>query len=65
MTETSTRLSAELTPLLNKHSAENDSDTPDFILANFLLGCLAAFNEATKRREQWYGRNNDSNQDPS
>lgn len=50
-------LESLLADALNRYSAENDSDTPDFILAQFLLGCLAAWNHSVKRREQWYGRN--------
>lgn len=45
----------ELSMLLNKHSQENDSNTPDFILAEYLKNCLNAFNLATNRRENWYG----------
>lgn len=41
---------------LNRFSAENPSNTPDFILAQFLLGCLAAWNQAVQQRETWYGR---------
>lgn len=44
----------ELTELINKHSAENGSNTPDFILAEYLIGCLVAFNLATKERDHWY-----------
>jgi len=46
----------ELESLINRHSQENDSDTPDFILAGFLRDCLSAWNRATKERERWYGR---------
>ena len=46
----------ELTELLNRHSAENGSDTPDFILAVYLMDCLLAYNCALKKREKWYGR---------
>jgi hypothetical protein len=42
--------------LVNAHSRENGSNTPDFILAEYLCTCLAAFDVATRRREQWYGR---------
>lgn len=42
--------------VLNSHSAENASDTPDFILAEYLTGCLDAFNQAVRVREKWYGR---------
>lgn len=39
---------------LNCCSAENESNTPDFILAQFLLGCLAAFDKAVNERTAWY-----------
>ena len=41
---------------LNRYSAENPSNTPDWILAQFLLGCLAAWNQGVQQRETWYGR---------
>lgn len=47
-----------LTALLNAHNAEAVSDTPDFVLANFLRGCLVAFDGAVIERETWYGRAN-------
>lgn len=46
----------DLTSTLNAHSAENGSNTPDGVLAEYLLDCLAAFNKASQKREQWYGR---------
>jgi hypothetical protein len=46
----------ELRSVLNRYSMENTSDTPDFILAAYLLDCLEAFAKATGRREEWYGR---------
>lgn len=51
-----TTLEKEISAVLNCHSAENGSDTPDFILAQYLLACLAAFDAAAKKREVWYGR---------
>jgi hypothetical protein len=41
---------------INRVSAENGSDTPDFILAEYLCGCLAAYDKAVNAREKWYGR---------
>ena len=41
---------------INRHSGENSSNTPDFILADYLMDCLAAFDRATQQRENWYGR---------
>ena len=46
----------ELEQLINRQNMENVSDTPDFILADYLVACLAAFNSASERREKWYGR---------
>lgn len=46
----------ELRAVINKYSKENDSNTPDFILARYLGCCLDAFNFATNEREMWYGR---------
>ena len=45
----------DLTATLNSHSAENGSDTPDYILAEYLLSCLSAFDKATRHREQHAG----------
>lgn len=45
-----------LAVLINKHSKENESNTPDWLLAQYLLTCLAAFNTAIQQRETWYGR---------
>ena len=46
----------ELENLINRHSKENASNTPDFILAIYLENCLDAFNMACQQRENWYGR---------
>ena len=45
-----------LASALNRFSAENGSNTPDWILAQFLLRCLAAWNEGLHQRATWYGR---------
>lgn len=46
----------ELTELINSHCLENESDSPDFILAEYMLDTLDAYNDAVKKREAWYGR---------
>lgn len=46
----------ELESLLNAKCQENASDTPDFMLAEYLVGCLKLWNETTTKREIWYGR---------
>ena len=47
---------SELAHLLNRYSQENASNTPDWILAQYLLGCLTAWEAAIQQREEWYGR---------
>ena len=44
----------ELETLISKYNKENESDTPDFILAQYLKGCLAIYAEAVKARDKWY-----------
>jgi len=46
----------ELASLLNSYSQENMSNTPDFILAAYLVACLKTFNETSLARERWYGK---------
>ena len=46
----------DLTALLHRYSAENGSNTPDFILAAYLLKCLQAWHATVVHRETWYGR---------
>lgn len=48
-----TKFELELRNLINKHSEENKSNTPDFILAKFMNSSLEAFNAATKQRTLW------------
>jgi hypothetical protein len=49
-------LRSQLTLLLNQNSAENGSNTPDWVLGEYLAACLTAFDEAVNAREAWYGR---------
>lgn len=46
----------ELENLINRYSKENGSNTPDFILAEYLTNCLKAFDIAVKHRSVWYGQ---------
>ncbi len=45
----------DLEALINKHSVEGASNTPDFMLANFLHRCLEAGNALIRARDSWYG----------
>lgn len=51
-----TAFERDIQDLINRHSKEDGSNTPDFILAEFLNGCLESFNLAVRLREGWYGR---------
>jgi hypothetical protein len=46
----------ELQELLNRYSKENESQTPDYILAHYIKYSLKAFNQAVNLREELYGR---------
>ena len=49
-------LRGKIAHALNCHSAENASNTPDDVLADFLLDCLEAWDAGVKAREAWHGR---------
>ena len=53
---TATLVQVEIAAVLNRHSQENASNTPDWILAQYLMACLAAWNTGTQLRDRWYGR---------
>ncbi len=50
-------LEVDIRNILNRHSEENVSDTPDHILARYLINCLDAFNKATFARDEYWGAN--------
>lgn len=45
----------EIETVINKHSIENGSHTPDFILAEYLIGCLQLFDKTVIERGKWHG----------
>ena len=56
---------ADIREVINRHSRENESNTPDFILAAYLLACLDAFEKASNARERWFGKKLEIAQDPA
>lgn len=40
--------------VVNKLSLENDSNTPDFIIAEYLYDCLINFHATVSQRIVWY-----------
>lgn len=41
----------ELTALINKHSIDNHSNTPDFVLAEYMIDALMAYRSAKSRAD--------------
>jgi hypothetical protein len=44
----------ELEQLINRHSIENAADTPDWLLTQYISGCLAVFARTIKERDRYY-----------
>jgi hypothetical protein len=42
--------------VINRNSRENESNTPDFLLAEYLMGCLEAYERIHAANEKWYGK---------
>lgn len=53
--EESKTFDQELVELLNKHSMENFSGTPDWILMEYLRKCLEAWDLGVRLRAEWRG----------
>ena len=50
-----TELEKKLKDLINQQNREGLSNTPDFILAEYMANCLNAFEIVSNEREEWYG----------
>lgn len=48
------KLREKIENVINEECAENESNIPDFILAEYLLECLKTFDKITRRRDKWY-----------
>ena len=55
-TENEKSFTEQLRSLINCNSVENASNTPDFILAQFMNECLWAGEKLVREREKWYGK---------
>ena len=49
-------LTREISSVLNKYIQENRSNTPDYMLAEFMLGCLNVYENTISKREVWFNR---------
>lgn len=54
--ETLCKFKSELRLLINRLSIENWSDTPDWLIADYLAQCLVDFSLTTYQRERYYNR---------
>jgi hypothetical protein len=45
----------ELESLINRYSMESGSNTPDYILVEYITNSLNIFHQATRLRDNWYG----------
>jgi len=45
----------KLVSIINGHCIENESDTPDHLLAEYIRGCLDIYNKTVKKRDEWHG----------
>ena len=53
--ERTRRLREGIVGVINQTCAECGSNTPDFMLADYLLDCLDTWDKFTGRRDKWYG----------
>lgn len=62
--DTKTQFHVKLESLLNSESMENGSNTPDFMLAEYLIDCLQAFDKAVRTRDDWYNKGEGIEENP-
>ena len=55
------KLESKIKDLINEFNREADSDTPDFILAEFLINCLRSLELVINKRDGWYNLPHDMN----
>jgi len=46
----------DLRALINRHSVDNELQTPDFLLAEYVADCLIAYQKATLNRDKFLQR---------
>ena len=56
MSRTREDLVKDFADIINKSNRESASDTPDFILAEYLVEALEVFENGVRTREEWYDR---------
>ena len=56
VTERRKKIVREFASVINRNSLEQDSGTPDFILAEYLVFCLENWNQCHKERAIWWDK---------
>ena len=46
----------EITEIFNKHGLDTITDTPDYILADYVMTSLYAYLKAKGNTEKWFGK---------
>lgn len=54
MSEKLTEFTRELSGLLNRYSFDNEANTPDYILAEFMAGAMLNYCAAMSRTMEWH-----------
>lgn len=49
----------ELCDLINCHNVDTWLDTPDFIISEYLQGCLNNLRAVTQRRDNWFSKDDE------
>ena len=44
----------ELAAVINRYSMENRSNTPDYMLAEYMAGCLTVYENTISNRTEWF-----------
>ena len=50
----------ELEHLVNKHGIDDDCNTPDFILVEYIINALESYKQTKERNDDWHMRELDS-----
>lgn len=48
----------ELIDIISKNNLDGESNTPDFILADYLMKCFETFADITDQNKKWHGWHN-------
>ena len=54
--ERESKFYSQLSEAINSNCMESGSNTPDFLLAEYLRGCLRLWDEMVTKRDAWYGK---------